>query len=531
MKQNRYSQILALLLFTHLFLSACQKPVTDAGPPVDVVLIGAGIMSATLGSLLTELNPEYRIHVYERLNDVGLESSSPWNNAGTGHASYSELNYTPEVNGGINIKKAIDVNAAFEISKQYWSYLVETHKLPAASSFINKVPHMSFVWGEKNVQYLKKRFDALTLHPYFHGMIYSEDPKQLSTWFPLVMAGRDPQQKIAATRMEGGTDVNFGALTHSLFDYLKKSKNNELFLQHEVVDIKRNDDQTWRLIITDLKANKTKAVNAKFVFIGAGGGALPLLQKTKIEEADGFGGFPIGGAWLVTDNPELIEQHAAKVYGQAGVGTPPMSVPHLDTRYIDGKKALLFGPFATFSTKYLKTGSWTDLFGAINFGNILPLTQVGIKNFELVTYLVGQVLMNHEDRMNSLREYIPKAKSEDWRLELAGQRVQVIKKDPEKGGILQFGTELVISKDGSMAALLGASPGASTAVKAMLGIMEKSFATKMAEPAWQQKIKEMIPTYGVDLDSNINLLRAIREHNARVLGLPPQGFLMPDITP
>ncbi len=528
---SRVGAIPLLMLVLWVAVACHKKSEQESIPLVDVVLVGGGIMSATLGSLLTELDPSLQIYIYERLHEVALESTSAWNNAGTGHASYSELNYTPEVSGVVDIKKAIDVNAAFEISKQYWSHLVSTKKISDPQSFINTVPHMSFVWGEKNTAYLKKRFEALTAHPYFNGMQFSDDHEQIRKWVPLIMEGRDPNQKIAATRMEGGTDVNFGALTKHLFASITAAGANKLHLMHDVVDLIKNEDATWTVVIRDLKENVTKTVKTKFVFIGAGGHALSLLQKSGIAEAKGYGGFPVGGAWLVTNNQELINKHLAKVYGQAGVGSPPMSVPHLDTRYIDGKRALLFGPFATFSTKFLKTGSWVDLFSSLNFSNFIPVVAVGFKNFDLVTYLAGQVLMTEKQRLESLKEYFPNAKLEDWHIAYAGQRVQVIKNDPDKGGILQFGTELVAAKDGTITALLGASPGASTAVKAMLGVLDKGFKERMASPEWKKKLSEMIPSLGKNLEDE-DFLRRVREHNARVLELlTPTGFLMPDITP
>lgn len=521
---------LFILIFLFIFLSCEKTPAPSSATPIDVLLIGGGIMSATLGSMLTELDPKLRIHAYERLDGLALESSAAWNNAGTGHASYSELNYTPELPGNvIDIKKAIEINAAFEVSKEYWAYLVRTRKIPPAQSFINDVPHMSFVWGEKNTAFLKKRYETLIKHPFFKGMQYSEDHEQLKKWMPLVMKGRKKDEKLAATRMVGGSDVDFGSLTKSLFDHMLSSKNNEIHLMHEVVDIARNDDKTWRVLIKDLKGDTHKTINSKFVFIGAGGAALTLLQRTNIEAAHGVGGFPVGGAWLVTDKKELIDQHWAKVYGQAGVNAPPMSVPHLDTRFIDGKRALLFGPFATFTTKFLKTGSWTDLFGSINSSNIVPMVQVGFHNFNLVSYLVGQVLMSKERRLASLQEYMPTARLEDWQLSLAGQRVQVIKNDPDKGGVLKFGTELIGDNDGSIIALLGASPGASTAVKIMLNVLEKSFKNELKSESWQHRLKIMVPSYGHNI-SNEKALSTIRDENARALGLLPAGFLMPDLS-
>ena len=497
----------------------------------DIVLIGGGIMSGTLGSMLTELEPNIRIEVFERLSGIALESSDAWNNAGTGHASYSELNYTPLTGNNIDIKKAIAVNAAFELSKEYWAHLVKNKYIADAQSFISHVPHMSFVWGEKNVAYLKQRYDALIAHAYFKGMEYSEDPEKIRSWAPLIMQKRDPRQKIAATRMIGGSDIDFGSLTRSLFSHILGSKNNKLYLNHEVTNIRRNKDQSWQITVRERNSNKKRAVNAKFIFIGAGGGALELLQKSGIDEARGLGGFPVGGAWLICNNQELINKHWAKVYGQAGIGAPPMSVPHLDTRVINGKKALLFGPFATFTTKFLKNGSWTDLFASINESNLVPMMQVGMHNLNLVSYLVGQVLMTKEERIQSLQEYIPDARIEDWQLARAGQRVQVIKKNSQGEGILQFGTELVSSKDNTLVALLGASPGASTAVKIMLDVLEQSFQDKLKTNSWQQKLRIMLPSYGVNLEQNEKLLMRIRQENADALGLMPAGFLMPDITP
>lgn len=528
-KRRSFTVLLASFL---LFVISCQKPVPSSQePPIDVLLIGGGIMSATLGSMLTELDPKLSIHVYERLPELALESSAAWNNAGTGHASYSELNYTPEVNGLIDIKKAININADFELSKEYWVHLVKSKKIPDAKSFINDVPHMSFVWGDSSVEYLKKRYDALVKHPFFKGMEFSDNKETLKKWIPLIMKGRDETQRVAATRMVGGTDVDFGSLTKNLFAHIQSSGNAQVHVRHEVMDLQRNNDGTWRVVVNDLEQDKKKTINAKFVFIGAGGAAILLLQKSGIEEAQGYGGFPVGGAWLVTDNEDLIREHWAKVYGQAGVGAPPMSVPHLDTRFIAGKRALLFGPFATFTTKFLKTGSYSDLFKSVNTSNLVPMMQVGVHNFNLVSYLVGQVLMTDEGRLKSLREYMPTARLEDWHLSLAGQRVQVIKEITDKGGILQFGTELVGSKDGSIIALLGASPGASTAVKIMLNVLNQSFKDKLMTPEWQNKLKQMVPSYGTDLNSNEALLSKVRADNARALGLYPAGFLMPDITP
>jgi len=487
---------------------------------VNVVIIGAGITGASLGSLLRDLDPQRELLIFERLSAPALESSAAWNNAGTGHAGYCELNYTPQrEDGSIDIKKAVEINEAFEISKSFWAYQVEQRKIYPAESFIHEVPHVSFVWGDKDISFLKKRYEALSVNPLFSQMQYSENHNEIASWAPLIMQNRTSTQSIAATRVKSGTDVDFGTLTEKLLQNLLQTPHTQLRFEYEVKDIYRNPDQTWTVVAEDLKQHKKTAVTAKYVFIEAGGKSLDLLQKTKIPQSRGLAGFPVGGMWLVSDKADLVEKHSAKVYGKAALGAPPMSVPHLDTRYIDGKKALLFGPFATFSTKFLKQGSYWDFFSSINFSNILPIIQVGWKNMDLTKYLIGQLRLTQAERVAVLREYFPDAKDEDWRLEIAGQRVQIIKNDPKQGGILQFGTEVVSSDDGTVAALLGASPGASTVVKVVLDIFSKSFKEEMATEAWQSKLKTIFPAYGKKLSEHPELVRQVHQRNSRLLGL------------
>lgn len=484
----------------------------------DVILIGAGIMSATLGTLLKELAPDWEITVFERLENAGEESSNEWNNAGTGHAALCELNYTVEKpDGSVDVSKAIKINEQFHVSLQFWSYLVQNNRIRNPKDFIMPLPHMSFVQGEQNVAFLKKRFEALANNPLFKGMEFSDDPQKLKEWIPLMMEDRIVTEPIAATKIEAGTDVNFGALTRILFDHLK-SKNVDIRYRHHVDDIKRTSGGLWELKVRNLVSGEVEYYTAKFVFIGAGGGSLHLLQKSGIPEGKGIGGFPVSGLFMVCNNPEVVKQHHAKVYGKAKVGAPPMSVPHLDTRFIDNQKMLLFGPFAGFSPKFLKNGSMFDLITSVKPHNLLTMLAAGAKNMALTNYLIQQVLLSKEQRMEELREFIPNAKSEDWDLIVAGQRVQVIK-DTEAGGkgTLQFGTEVVSAADGSIAALLGASPGASTAVHVMLEVITKCFPEHMKE--WEPKLKEMIPSYGVSLMENETLLREIQTLTARTLGL------------
>lgn len=484
----------------------------------DVILIGAGIMSATLGTLLKELVPDWEIKVFEKLEQPGEESSNEWNNAGTGHSALCELNYTPEKSdGSIDISKAVKVNEQFQLSRQFWSYLVNNNLIQNPNEFIMPIPHMSLVEGEDNVTFLKKRFEALSNNPLFQGMEFSDDPEKLKEWIPLIMDGRTTNEPIAATKIDSGTDVNFGALTRMLFEHLKR-KNVEVHYKHSVKNMKQTEDGSWELKVRNLDSGEVEHHTAKFVFIGAGGGSLPLLQKTGIPESKHIGGFPVSGLFLVCNNPEIAQEHLGKVYGKAKVGAPPMSVPHLDTRYIDNKKTLLFGPFAGFSPKFLKTGSIFDLILSVKPNNILTMLAAGAKELSLTKYLIQQVLLSNEKRMDELREFIPNAKSEDWSIVVAGQRVQVIK-DTETGGkgTLQFGTEVVSSADGSIAALLGASPGASTAVHVMLEVIEKCFPQYVKE--WEPKIKQMIPSYGISLAENPELFQEIFASTEQALGL------------
>ncbi|MDQ0969608.1 malate dehydrogenase (quinone) [Flavobacterium sp. W4I14] len=495
-----------------------KKKKTVGKTDADVILIGAGIMSATLGVLLKQLEPNLSIEIYERLDIAAAESSDAWNNAGTGHSAFCELNYTPEKKDGtVEIKKAVQIAEHFEVSKQFWSYLVNKGLVSDPCNFIRNIPHMSFVWGKKNVEYLKKRYDALTQCDLFSDMQYTEDTELVRNWAPLIMDGRKKSEKVAATKMDLGTDVNFGTLTRDMFNNLKEQSNVNLHFNHEIRDLKKNKDGNWIVKVKDLETGDKRKRVAKFVFIGAGGGSLPLLEKSDIPEGKGFGGFPVSGQWLKCTNEEIIKKHHAKVYGKAAVGAPPMSVPHLDTRMINGKQALLFGPYAGFSTKFLKNGSFLDLPKSIKFNNIRPMLSAGLHNLDLTKYLIEQVRQSPEDRLEALKEYLPTAELKDWELEYAGQRVQVIKKDEKQGGILEFGTEVVSAADGSIAALLGASPGASTAVSIMLDLLNRCFTEDLATDEWQAKIREMIPTYGKALAQDPKLCKETRTRTSKVL--------------
>lgn len=486
------------------------------GTKSDVVLIGAGIMSGTLGALLKELAPELNITVFEQLDAAAKESSNEWNNAGTGHAALCELNYTAEqADGSVDIKRAVGINEKFQLSLQLWAYLVKQGKIGDPEAFIRQLPHMSFVQGEKDVQFLKNRYQAMVQHPLFSNMQYSEDREVLQQWFPLIMENRDSGVPLAATSVATGTDVNFGELTRQLFQSLQQQGVQTLF-HHSVKNFDKTPDG-WAITVHNTKTGQTFVHHANVVFIGAGGGSLQLLQKTRIPESHHVGGFPVSGIFLQCKNPAITEHHFAKVYGRAALGAPPMSVPHLDTRFIDGKRTLLFGPFAGFSPKFLKHGSFLDLPCSVRPSNLLTVLAAGAKNLSLTKYLIEQMQLSKEQRMEELRQFYPNAQSADWELVEAGQRVQIIKDTPQEKGALQFGTEVIAAADGSVAALLGASPGASTSVQVMLEVLSKCFADKM--PQWQPKLQEMIPSLGKNLSQEPELIKFIQNDVHQILKL------------
>lgn len=491
---------------------------TSLPQATDVLLVGAGVMSATLGTLLKLLDSTLQITVVESLDKVAEESSDAWNNAGTGHAALCELNYTPEnADGSIDISRAIKINEQFQQSRQFWATLVEHGLLQNPRSFINPVPHMSFVRGAEAVDYLQRRHAALSHTPLFSAMQFSSDPAVLREWIPLMMEGRDADEPVAATRFEDGTDLDFGALTRNLISLLQQ-QGSGVYLQHKVTELTRLPDTRWYVEVQDLATGKASHITARFVFLGAGGGALPLLQKSGIPEGRGYGGFPVSGQWLRCTNRSVIERHGAKVYGKPALGAPPMSVPHLDTRVISGQRELLFGPFAGFSTKFLKHGSFADLPASIGPGNLVPMLAAGAQNLPLTRYLIGQVMQSQADRIAALRDFVPNVQDDDWKLEIAGQRVQIIKADPAKGGKLEFGTEVIRSADGSLAALLGASPGASTAVSIMLTMVEKGVSVLRGKSV-EAALKELVPAYGEPLSQNAALVESVAQRTRSILQL------------
>ncbi len=480
----------------------------------DAVLVGAGVMSSTLAVLLKELDPQLKVLIVEKLSQPGLESSYALNNAGTGHAGNCELNYTPlKPDGRIELEKALRINSSFEQSLEFWASLTQMGKLDP-ERFLHFLPHISLVFEKGDVAFLKKRYELLRQYPAFSDMEWTEDINELKDWMPLLFNGRRQTKNTAATRIKRGTDIDFGSLSISYLETLSKKGLIDIEFSTEVVNLRKNE-RSWDVEMQNDIQNKY--VTAPFVFIGAGGGSLPLLQKSKITEGSSYGGFPVSGQWLICNKPSLAKQHSAKVYGKAKLGAPPMSVPHLDTRWIDGERSLLFGPFAGFSTKFLKKGSYLDLFKAINTSNFASLLQAGIKNLDLVNYLFSQLRLDHKDRVDVLRNFLPTAKDLEWKLFEAGQRVQIIKSSTS-GGILKMGTEVVCSSDGSLSALLGASPGASTAVTTMLEVLQRCWGEKMETDEWKERLKNLFPGFGETIHDDPDSLKNLRDRNDAILG-------------
>jgi malate dehydrogenase (quinone) len=483
----------------------------------DVILVGAGIMSATLGALLRRLEPDWSITFVERLDAVAAESSSPWNNAGTGHSALCELNYTPEMpDGSIDITKAVTINEQFQVTRQFWAYAVENGILSDVRSFLNPVPHVSFVHGAQRVDYLRRRQRALAGNPLFAGTELIVDPDEFARRLPLMAAKRDPAEPVALNWAQAGTDVDFGALSKQLIAYCVRNGATALF-GHDVRNLTRQSDGSWTVSVRNRRTGEKRSLNSRFVFVGAGGDALPLLQKSGIKEVKGFAGFPIGGRFLRADNPALTTAHRAKVYGAPAAGAPPLGALHLDLRFVNGKPWLVFGPYAGWSPKFLKHGRSSDLPRSVRPDNVVSMLGVGMSQMTLVNYLIGQLRLTEPDRVRVLREFVPSAVDSNWELTVAGQRVQVIRRDTRKGGVLEFNTALLSSADGSIAGLLGGSPGASTAVPIMLDVLQRCFADRYQ--AWLPALKEMVPSLGAELSNEPALYDEVWSWGTKVLQL------------
>jgi malate dehydrogenase (quinone) len=510
------------ITWDHLSATASSKddqPLSDLKTVerADVVLVGAGIMSATLGALLRLVEPDWSITVVERLDGAAAESSDPWNNAGTGHSALCEVNYTPELpDGSIDVTKAVTVNEQFQVSRQFWAYAVENRVLTDVRSFLNPIPHVSFAHGAQQVDFLRRHREALAGNPLFAATEFIDDADEFARRLPLMAANRDFCEPVALNWAPDGTDVDFGSLSKQLIGYAVRNGTAMLF-GHEVRGLTLESDGTWTVKIRNNRTGRKRNINAKFVFLGAGGYALRLLQKSGIAQAKGYGGFPIGGRFLRSSNPELADAHRAKVYGFPAHGAPKMSAPHLDTRIVNGKPWLMFGPFVGWTPRSLKHGHLTDLPASVKPDNLPAMLGVGLTQMGLVTYLLGQLRLTHADRVKALREFAPSAIDSHWQTIDAGQRVQVIRPTTGKRGVLEFGTTVLAAGDGSIAGLLGASPGASTAVSAMIDVLQRCFGDRYQ--SWLPKLKEMVPSLGTKLSDEPRLFEEVWDWGTTVLGL------------
>ncbi len=470
-------------------------PQAFVGDP-DVILIGSGIMSATLAVMLKRLDPRLRIQMIEITSELAQEASNGWNNAGTGHAGICELSYTParDAGGGVSISRALHIFEQFEHSKQFWGSMTAEGMMGEPADFIHAVSHQCFVKGADDVSFLHDRHVAMKEHHFFRGMTFTTDSAMIQQWAPLVMEGR-AACPVAATKGDG-TEVDYGMLARRLCGWLAQQQHCGIATGWKVTKLKRGAGE-WHLDMRCVASGEERKQRAKFVFVGAGGGSLPLLQSTGLSEVSGLGGFPIGGQWLVCDEPSICARHDAKVYGITPSSSPSLGAGHLDVRRLNGRRQLLFGPFASWTTRFLKHGRWSDLPLSIRAGNLGALLRTAARNRSLVHYLITQGLQSMESRMVALREFYPGARSEHWRLVQAGIRVQAIKKADR--GAVHFGTEVFSSADRSLASLLGASPGASVSVNIALEVIQTCLSHLLAGTEGVGRMRQMIPTFDQDL--------------------------------
>lgn len=481
---------------------------------VDVALIGAGIMSATLGTLLQQVEPGWSIAVFEARDGVAQESSDAWNNSGTGHSGFCELDYaTARSDGSLDISKPIAVNEMFQVTRQFWTSLIASGRLPAAERFVHPTPHMAFVTGESHVAFVRAWHDTLTREPLFAGMGFSDDIRQIANWSRALTDGRGRAEPIAATFEASGTEVDYGTLARLLMDSMV-ARGAQLNLGHRVTKLAREGDR-WRL--THGSDAGTGTIRARFAFIGAGGGSLALLRSAGVREVAGHAGFPVSGKFLMTHDPQVVALHRVKAYGKADTGMPSIGATHLDHRTLDGREAVMFGPYAGFTPKFLKYGSRWDLPRSVRRDNLGPLLAVARDNPGLLRYLVGELTAPRDKQLRALKRLMPEARDADWRLVTAGQRLQIIRTGPAGRGQLHFGTELMTPPEGNLAALLGASPGASTAVPIMIDVLNRCFPGNADR--WANPLRELVPSLGRELNTAHPWASAIRQRTAAALGL------------
>ncbi|NLU84424.1 malate:quinone oxidoreductase [Rhodococcus sp. HNM0569] len=465
-----------------------RRGATTVTSETDILLIGGGIMSTTLAAMLALDEPTRRITLVERAGSLAAESSSAWNNAGTGHSGYCELNYMPDPEDPRGPQAVADLYAR---TRDWWSAL-ERRGLLDTADFLHPTPHIDLVFGNRDVEYLRRRFATLVRDPRFRDMEYTEDPDVIAQWAPLTMRGRHAPEPMAATRHRHGTDIDFGALTRTLGELVARS-GGTIATSHEVRRLYRRAEGGWTVTGKNTKDGGAFRIHAAFVFVGAGGRALRLLQQGGVPEVRGYGVLPVGAGFFRCSRAEVVEHHEGKVYGQADVGAPPMSVPHLDKRMVDGRGHVMFGPYAMFSTRLLKHGSLVDFFATLQWHNLPVLAAALRDNLGLVRYLIGQLLASDRRKFAQLRRFYPEADRDHWEFFAAGQRAQLVTPDPDRGGALRSGTELVMSEDRSIAGLLGASPGASVAVPAMEDLVRECFP--QTKPSSAPRLPEA-PTSG-----------------------------------
>ena len=481
---------------------------------MDVIIIGAGIMGTTFATLAKELAPELNITILERLESAGEGNSWVFNNAGTGHEANCELNYTPVDEEVISVEKALKIHAQFNVAKQFWAHLIKKGAIKDPKTFINQTKHCTIV-SESSIDELRLRFKEMSAHHFFESMRFSEDFDEIKSWIPYLMEGRPRHEKMAATVIETGTDVNFGALTQQMAEHAAQDLGVKIEYGTHVKRVHKSPAGSW-LVETERHGAPVR-YKADVLFVGAGGGAFPILKKSHLPFAKRFTGFPVGGRFLQAPiSAEQADHYRAKTYGKAKVGAPPMSVPHLDLRVADGQHYLLFGPFASFKPVLEKGRGFFDYLRAMRLHDIPGLLNVTLEHFPLVKYLVSETFKGEKSMFEELESFAPGlSKKFDWKPVHAGQRVQII-----KDGDLQMGTEILVSKDKTYGTLLGASPGASVSPEVMLRCLEQLLPAIFTKEATRKAKKEIFPEDDLDtLATNPDRYREIRDAVNKQLGI------------
>ena len=492
--------------------------VPDSANP-DVVLIGGGIMSATLAALLEVVAPQWSITVFEsaagrrRRELARLEQRRHRPRRPVRAELHARRARRPGGPGqGRHDQRAVPGLPPVLVAPG------RAGLTGAPKEFINPVPHVSFVTGEDGRAYMRARHEALAAQPLFDGLEYSDDPAELAEWTPLMMAGRDPRQLVAATRSAAGTDVNFGALTRMLLEdaadrgvavHCQPARHEPRPARPTAAgrspcrDTVTGERRTVRRPVRLRRRRRRRAAAA------AEGGHPGDRRASAASRSAASSCAPAPPSW---------SQHQAKVYGQAAVGAPPMSVPHLDPRVIDGDHSLMFGPYAGFSPKFLKAGSMFDLPRSVKPNNLGSMLGVARTELALTRYLVNELLQSGADRHQTLRAFVPdgrRARLGDDHRRPARPGHQAGPGDrPRRAPVRHRGRRRRRRHDRRPARRL---PGASTAVSAMLDLLERCFPDRM--PAWRPALQEAIPSYGRSLADDPALLAEVRASTMQTLEL------------